>query len=92
MIAPGMLLRHYAPKNKLRINADNKEGDEIFIGFGKMECDFNLSEKGSLVEAAANLFSMLHAADAMNKKIAVAKIPGEGIGAAINDKLKRAAN
>ena len=65
---------------------------EVFIGFGNMQCDFNLSETGDLLEAAANLFSHLHAADALNKKIAIASIPNDSIGIAINDRLNKAAN
>ena len=57
-----------------------------------MQCDINLSESGNLSEAAANLFTYLHIADASNKDyIAVAPIPNKGIGIAINDRLKRAA-
>jgi L-threonylcarbamoyladenylate synthase len=92
IIAPGMLLKHYAPKNALRINANTPEADEVFIGFGNMNCDFNLSAEGSLIQAAANLFGMLHAADEMNKKIAIAPIPNIGVGIAINDRILRAAN
>lgn len=92
VISPGQLLRHYSPKNPIRINALKPETDEIFIGFGDINCDFNLSESGNLEEAAANLFSLLHKADAINKKIAVAPVPTSGIGAAINDRLNKAAN
>ena len=91
IIAPGMLLKHYAPNNPIRINAANAHPDEVFIGFGDIACDMNLSKTSSLVEAASNLFAMLHDADAKNKKIAVASVPNVGIGAAINDKLERAA-
>ncbi len=92
IISPGQLLKHYAPKNPIRINADSPQPNETFIGFGNMKCDFNLSERGSLIEAAANLFSMLHAADALNKPIAVAPIPNEEVGAAINDRLTRSSH
>lgn len=96
IIAPGMLLKHYAPKNKMRINASTPNANEVFIGFGDMECDFNLSARGDLIEAASNLFSMLHAADALaenrGQAISVAAIPNVGVGVAINDKLTRAAS
>jgi L-threonylcarbamoyladenylate synthase len=92
IIAPGMLLKHYAPKNALRINAAAPMPDEVFIGFGNMSCDFNLSKSGNLIEAASNLFGMLHAADELGKKIAIAPIPNTGVGIAINDRILRAAN
>jgi len=92
IVSPGQLLKHYAPKSPIRINIEEPEAGEIFIGFGNMRCDFNLSQSGDLEEAAANLFSILHAADDLNKKIAVAPVPGSGIGAAINDRLKKAAS
>lgn len=56
-----------------------------------MSCDLNLSDSADLVEAAANLFGHLHQLDAMDKPIAVAPIPEHGLGAAINDRLRRAA-
>ena len=92
IISPGQLLKHYAPKSRIRINAQKPEEDEVFIGYGNIKCDFNLSPTRNPQEAAANLFSMLHAADALNKKIAVAPVPAIGIGAAINDRLNKAAN
>ena len=62
------------------------------LGFGPMEGTMNLSPSGDLTEAAANLFAMLHALDATGAAvISVAPIPDEGLGAAINDRLKRAA-
>ena len=90
--APGQLLRHYAPKNTLRINADKPENDEFFIGFGNIDGDLNLSKAGDLREAAANLFSYLRYADANTKsgKIAIAPIPENGLGLAINDRIRRA--
>ena len=90
--APGQLLRHYAPKNMLRINAEKPENDEYFIGFGDIDGDINLSKSGDLTEAAANLFAYLRFADnkAVNGKIAIAPIPLNGLGLAINDRIKRA--
>lgn len=92
IISPGQLLKHYAPKNPIRINAGTALKDETYIGFGNMSAEFNLSPAANLVEAAANLFSMLHAADSLGKKIAVAPIPQAGVGIAINDRLNKAAN
>lgn len=90
--APGQLLRHYAPKNTLRINAISPEKDEYFIGFGQNDGDINLSPSGNLTEAAANLFAFLRLADAnaSGGKIAMAPIPLNGLGLAINDRIKRA--
>ena len=93
--SPGQLLKHYAPSKKFRINATSAEPDELFIGFGA-GYDFaqmNLSASGNLREAAANLFSYMHAADDNEKyqKIAMAPIPLEGLGLAINDRIRRAA-
>lgn len=90
--APGQLLRHYAPKNILRINITKPEKDEYFIGFGKIDGDINLSPSGNLTEAAANLFAFLRLADdkAFAGRIAIAPIPLNGLGLAINDRIKRA--
>lgn len=90
--APGQLLRHYAPKNILRINVEKPEADEFYIGFGKIDGVLNLSKSGDLKEAAENLFAFLRLADKQAKsgKIAVAPIPTSGLGLAINDRLTRA--
>ena len=61
------------------------------LGFGRVECDLNLSASGDLTEAAANLFAHLHALDETGKPIAVSPIPERGLGRAINDRLRRAA-
>ena len=91
--APGQLLSHYAPSKPLRLNADARRDSEYFIGFGSVEGDENLSVRGDMVEAAANLFDSLHRADASSHaRIAVAPIPETGIGAAIADRLARAAH
>ncbi|EMD81748.1 L-threonylcarbamoyladenylate synthase [Pacificimonas flava] len=91
--APGMMLSHYAPAKPLRLNAETARDDEFHIGFGSVAGDFNLSPGGDLVEAAARLFAALHAADASDKSaIAAAPIPKAGLGAAINDRLTRAAH
>ncbi|MEO7655183.1 MAG: L-threonylcarbamoyladenylate synthase [Sphingomicrobium sp.] len=89
--APGQLPSHYAPVKPLRLEASAAEDDEFLIGFGKVRGDSSLSETGDLAEAAARLFDLLHQADASTKpRIAVASIPAGGIGAAINDRLRRA--
>ncbi len=91
--APGQLKSHYAPKKLLRLNATEVHADEWLIGFGNVAGDVSLSASGNLVEAAAKLFDLLHAADANGSaKIAVAPIPLENIGEAINDRLRRAAH
>jgi len=90
--APGQLSSHYAPGKPLRLEATEAQGDEYLIGFGPVVGDSTLSADGDLVEAAARLFDELHQADMSNKaKIAVAPVPDRGLGAAINDRLKRAA-
>jgi len=91
--APGQLATHYAPAKPLRLNATTAAADEWLIGFGTVAGDATLSAQGDPVEAAANLFAALHVADASPARaIAVAPIPAAGIGAAINDRLVRAAS
>ena len=90
--APGQLASHYAPSKPLRLEALSAESDEFLIGFGEIEGDAILSRSGDLVEAAGRLFDLLHEADESAKsRIAVAPLPSDGIGAAINDRLQRAA-
>lgn len=106
--SPGQLLKHYAPSIPVRLNAVDVEEGEGLLAFGSTkfmgvktggfanqlgDARFkNLSEGGDLIEAAANLFTMLRDLDnAENKGIAVMNIPDVGIGIAINDRLKRAA-
>lgn len=90
--APGQLASHYAPTKPLRLAANSAAADEWYIGFGVADGDDNLSPTGDLAEAAAALYAALHRADvAAPPKIAIAPIPDAGIGAAINDRLKRAA-
>lgn len=95
--APGMLLRHYAPERTLRLDAVDARPGEAFLAFGEKvapnaTATCNLSPAGDLGEAAANLFAMLRALDAGDVTgIAVAPIPEEGLGRAINDRLRRAA-
>jgi L-threonylcarbamoyladenylate synthase len=98
--APGMLASHYAPDAKVRLNATRVSLGEALINFGgqpvtdagKAVARFDLSPAGNLREAAANLFSMLRAADRSGAfSIAVAPVPMTGLGEAINDRLMRAA-
>jgi L-threonylcarbamoyladenylate synthase len=99
-LAPGMLSSHYAPRTRLRLRAETVEAGEVLLAFGPVPAKGsenaaavqNLSARGDLIEAAANLFSQLRALDAAGAKtIAVMPIPREGLGEAINDRLARAA-
>lgn len=97
--SPGMLLSHYAPRLPLRLNATEAGDQEVLLTFGDdAGCTggamrFHLSPKGDLIESAANLFAMLREADQLRfSGIAVMPIPMHGLGAAINDRLSRAAH
>lgn len=93
--SPGMLESHYAPNAKLRLDAKHPKKNEAFLAFGPNAPDadiaLNLSPRGDTREAAANLFAMLRKLDAKSQAIAVMPIPDEGLGEAINDRLRRAA-
>jgi L-threonylcarbamoyladenylate synthase len=90
--APGQLASHYAPSKPLRLEARSANRDEFLIGFGEVEGQATLSPSGDLIEAASRLFDLLHEADGSAKmRIAVAPVPDRGLGAAINDRLRRAA-
>ncbi|PNU01746.1 L-threonylcarbamoyladenylate synthase [Novosphingobium guangzhouense] len=90
--APGQLASHYAPGKPVRLDAVEAEADEFHIGFGSVRGDVSLSATGDLIEAASRLYALLHAgASAPQPRIAVAPIPEGDIGAAINDRLRRAA-
>mgnify|MGYP002278400906 CR=1 FL=1 len=93
IVAPGMLKSHYAPNAAVRLNAETANEGEVLLGFGEIGANAkNLSPTADLREAAKNLFSFLRALDQTGAKtIAVAPIPNEGIGIAINDRLARAA-
>ena len=99
ILAPGMMESHYAPNCTLKLNVEIPQPGELFLGFGNMPQDaigLSLSHKGSLTEAASNLFSSLTDIDKMAelmklKIVSVAPIPNFGLGIAINDRLKRAA-
>lgn len=97
--APGQLASHYAPRARLRLNAATPEPGEAWLGFGPDPAGvegsarrLNLSDRGDLEEAAANLFAHLRALDAGGAgRVAVAPIPDRGLGRALNDRLRRAA-
>ena len=90
--APGQLQSHYAPAKPVRLGATEAAADEWLIGFGAVAGDASLSPAGDPVEAAACLFARLHEAEAAPPpRIAVAPVPDRGLGAAINDRLRRAA-
>ena len=100
IIAPGMLASHYAPDTPLRLNATEARPGEAVIRFGgrplkgeaHAKAILDLSVTGDLREAAANLFDLIKRADSLGARgIAVAPVPGHGLGEAINDRLIRAA-
>jgi len=95
--SPGMLKSHYAPRAGLRLNAKSVSADEGLLAFGPdalpgARVTRNLSQNRDTREAAANLFAMLRELDATGvRQIAVMPIPDDGLGEAINDRLRRAA-
>ncbi len=91
--SPGQVESHYAPRSLIRLDADAPRIGETYLGFGgHANGPHSLSTRGDVVEAAANLFRLLHELDATGvSTIAVAPIPNEGLGEAINDRLRRAA-
>jgi L-threonylcarbamoyladenylate synthase len=90
--APGMMASHYAPSKPLRLDVAKAMPEEFMIGFGPVAGDASLSESGDPEEAAARLFDLLYQADASPKpRIAIAPVPGDGLAAAIRDRLHRAA-
>ncbi|MDN3646909.1 L-threonylcarbamoyladenylate synthase [Pontixanthobacter aestiaquae] len=90
--APGQMQRHYSPGKPVRLNAREAASGEFLIGFGAIAGQCSLSESGDLGEAAARLYACLHqAAEAEQPNIAIAPIPDEGVGKAVNDRLRRAA-
>jgi L-threonylcarbamoyladenylate synthase len=97
--APGMMTSHYAPKARIRLEASDVREGEALLAFGTLPAGsdmagtiLNLSARGDLTEAASNLYAYLRALDATGTEaIAVAPIPGIGLGEAIRDRLKRAA-
>jgi L-threonylcarbamoyladenylate synthase len=100
IVAPGMLQSHYAPTLPIRLDATSPRAAEAFLGFGPTPdtraATINLSATANLAEAAAHLFDALHRLDETAIAtgltcIAIAPIPHHGLGAAINDRLRRAA-
>lgn len=90
--APGQLASHYSPGKPVRLDAVESAADEFHIGFGEIAGDLSLSPSGDLAEAAARLYAVLYRAAADSRpRIAVATVPDTGMGAAINDRLRRAA-
>ncbi len=99
-LAPGMLASHYAPRTPVRLNAERIEAGEALLAFGPgivagvdaSNAVMNLSARGDLHEAAANLFGYLRALDTQKAPaIAIMPVPHHGLGEAINDRLRRAA-
>ena len=99
-LAPGMLASHYAPRTRVRLNIERIEAGEALLAFGPNEVTgvkganavMNLSARGDLTEAAANLFGYLRTLDTKGARaIAVMAVPHHGLGEAINDRLRRAA-
>jgi L-threonylcarbamoyladenylate synthase len=99
-LAPGMLASHYAPRTRVRLDAGSVEDGEALLAFGPdavagvdaATAVMNLSVRGDLDEAAANLFGYLRALDVRGARgIAVMPVPHHGLGEAINDRLRRAA-
>lgn len=93
--APGQLASHYAPGAPVRLDVTRPVVGEVWVGFGPCPgATLTLSESGDLVEAAARLFHILRQADEVageGGRIAFAPIPDQGLGRAINDRLRRAA-
>ncbi len=97
LLSPGQLVSHYAPRHPLRLDASTVSGEEALLAFGAeplagAKMMLNLSPGGDPVEAAANLYAFLRALDSMDvEAIAAMPIPEQGLGRAINDRLRRAA-
>ena len=95
-VTPGQMASHYAPRSQLRLNTAKPNPNELWLAFGP-GCDgaeYNLSDSGNLVEAAANLFALLRSIDEDAVRlgkvaVAVSPIPPNGLGVAINDRLSR---
>ena len=94
--APGQMASHYAPGASVRLGVAARAPGAVLVGFGPMAADLSLSEAGDTAEAARRLFAVLRAADAEAARrglgrIDVAPVPEEGLGRAVNDRLRRAA-
>jgi L-threonylcarbamoyladenylate synthase len=99
--SPGQLASHYAPKMPVRLNAVDVGRDEALLAFGPplpgAGAVFCLSHKSDLTEAAARLFAGFRHLDAEAAalglaRIAVMSVPNRGLGRALNDRMRRAAN
>jgi L-threonylcarbamoyladenylate synthase len=98
--SPGQLASHYAPELPLRLDAASVAAGEALLAFGPATrgaaiC-WNLSGCGDTTEAASRLFAGLRWLDAEGRRlglegIAAMPVPETGLGAAINDRLRRAA-
>jgi len=100
LMAPGMMASHYAPQAKVRLDVDHVMAGENLLAFGRNRAAnyqkarriLNLSEQGDLTQAATRLFAYLRQLDdGTATVIAIEPVPEEGLGAAINDRLRRAA-
>jgi L-threonylcarbamoyladenylate synthase len=99
-MAPGMLESHYAPRKPVFIGdihalLKEHQGRAAVISFTTKHeawrCEV-LSPSGDLNEAARHLFATLRALDASEADVILAEVfPDEGLGRAINDRLRRAA-
>jgi L-threonylcarbamoyladenylate synthase len=97
-VSPGLLASHYAPALPLRLHADHAGPEEALLAFGAplpSDLVFNLSASGDLAEAASRLFAGLRWLDREGQArglrgIAAMAVPDAGLGAAINDRLRRA--
>ena len=98
--SPGLLVSHYAPELPVRLEAREASAEEALLAFGPARegagLVFQLSAAGDLVEAASRLFAGLRWLDAEGRRlglrgIAAMAVPEEGLGLAINDRLRRAA-
>ena len=93
--SPGMFKKHYSPGIPVIIGGKPKKSGDAYMVFGKRFKNrsnfFNLSKKGSLKEAAANLYKTMRKIKKNGfKRIYVSKIPNLGPGIAINDRITRA--
>ena len=97
-LSPGQQKKHYSPNLPIRINVKSILKNEVLLNFGKNNLkskifELNLSPKGDLSEASKQFYNYLHILDKVKcSRNAVAPIPNNKLGAAINDRLKRASS
>ncbi len=102
MRSPGMLSRHYAPRTQLELASTIRpvnSGERVGLLSWKPCDDVDrfaavvvLSPTGNLREAAANFFAALRRLDGLDlDRILAIEFPNEGLGLALNDRLRRAA-